>query len=50
MQALYRMFQEEISIFREVTISVILSKKAYIYNCKDDKQDVTILAYLFIYS
>jgi hypothetical protein len=31
--AVYRMSQEERSIFREVIVSVILSKKQYMYMC-----------------
>jgi hypothetical protein len=30
---LYRVSQEEMSIFWEVTVSVILSKKSYMYTC-----------------
>jgi TctA family transporter len=30
---IYRMFQEEMSIFWEVIISIILSKKLYMYMC-----------------
>jgi hypothetical protein len=31
--AIYRMSQEERSIFWEVTVSVILSEKVYVYMC-----------------
>jgi hypothetical protein len=44
---LYRMSQEERSIFWEVIVSVILSKKMYIYICTIPKgfQDITISLY-----